>query len=420
MAEGELQEPPPAPEEPRYHLGRGNETFGPYLRAELIQLHQDGQIVDTDFVWDDPGQAWVPLPAFLASPPAPEAGAVDPSPPQEIQETVGYPCHAHADQPASGHCADCGKLLCLSCIQIKSGDLYCQECAASVKEELAENPLQDRIQQALGIFYDNPIYAITIILILALILMPSSRSKRVEATVGIDDAEANRLWKQAHRTMAVAQLLGSQGQTDRARNWYDLSLAAAGKVADDRSVSSLIREQVIMFQMRIALDLEKYDLLDRLIGDIGTKIERPVRHSDLTFFKACNEYLNKKNTKQALILFNEITHADDGPYLGGMEGGDIDLAIEVMTNPASRASQMLGSGLPTGAAAQLMGESYTEAEVYYRHGECYERDKNSDKAEKLFYHVYHINDPTGVADRWRKLAMKRMNERPSLSGEPDE
>lgn len=388
MADGDLQES--GADEIRYHLGRGEETFGPYLRSELLQHHQDGLLTSEDFVWDDARQSWIPLPEFL------EAAAPARDPPAAAEPSgIAYPCHAHPGQSSAAHCIDCGKLICLSCVQIKSGDLYCPDCAIAVKEESA-SPIQERITKSLGVFYDQPMYAVAAILILALVLMPGPGSKEVKKTDGIGAVESNRLWNQARRTLAVAQILSDLGQADRAKRWYDLSLASASTVVKDKSVTSLIREQVMMFEMRTALDLEQYDLLGKLIDDLGTEIERPLRHADLTFFKACEEYLRKKNPKRAIEMFEELTGADRDPFM------NTDMVIEIMSKPYQTKEN----------AEQLMGESYTEAEAYYRLGVCHDLTGAPDKARRIFYRVYNLKDSTGEITRWRKLAMKKIEARP--------
>lgn len=387
---------PTSPDDPRFYVGRGSETFGPYLREEIEALCQSGTLTDTDFVWDDPSQSWTPMRTFLEA-----ASATVPPDSPAPAAAVSYPCRLHSTCAAAGHCDECGQLFCMSCLRHKAGEFYCPECVSKVKDTDA-NPFQDRLQKTLGIFYDQPLYATALILVIAVLLMPSPGQVHAGKIEGIPAEEASRKWKQAHRALTVAQTLHEEGQRNRAKPWYDLSITSAQSLVDNPKVSSLIREQAIMFQMRIALDRERYELLNQMLDDLKEKIERTMRHSDLTFFRACNAYLYEKNPKKALDLFRDLLGEESMPGFaaGGM---DIDMMIQIHSSPAARVNKE--------AREQIMAESFTPVEAQYRMAVVYEMDHQEARARTLFYRIYKMPDLSGSDDRWRRLAMKKIEEK---------
>lgn len=371
-------------QEPRFYVGQGEQTTGPYPRSEIESLFQSGAFTDGHFVWDESTQRWLPLPEFLG------LSAVDQSVSSDSARHV-YPCHAHSDRAAMGNCEDCHKLICLSCIQIKSGEVYCSDCGVSVQDK-SSNPLQEHLEKTLGVFYQQPIYGVAAVFLIAFFLMPSPKKLHAQKTEGIGRQESSSLWRQAQRALLVAHAFSDHGEPARAKKWFELSMSSAEHLVDDRSVSSLIREQSLMFQMRIALDLEQYERLNQLLMDVETKIDRPMRDADRIFFKACRSYLFEKNASKAIELFQQLT-GGHGPSFQS-----IDMMIEVMSKPYQTDENV----------KRLTGESYTSAEVFYRMGLCYELDGKADKARDVWYRVYKQTDATGAANRWRRLAMKKI------------
>ena len=385
---------PATPPEERFYIGRGEETFGPYLRNEIDQLHGRGQLAAGDFVWDEPRQAWIPLGEFLAGglQPASEIGLPTP---EAAPPSAPFPCDAHPDRMAAGHCEECEKLLCLSCIHHKGVNFYCSTCEPSA-DDIPKDDYQDRVAKVLGVFYEHPLYGVAIVLIAALAFMPSTgRAHAPAAEEGITVVESNRLWRQSLRTLSVADELALDRQEDRARRWYDLSVAAADRVIADKTISPLIREQCLMFQMRIALDLEQYELLNKLLADLKEQITRVLREADYGFFTSCNAYLYEKDVKRAIGGFESLCeHPTDGLQ-------SIEMMIEVLSKP-TRASEE--------AQKRLFAESFTEQEVLYRLGLCYDMDGQKDKARWVWQVAYKKAQAAGPADKWRRLAGKKLQE----------
>ncbi len=383
--------PVSSPDTMRFYVGRAEEVYGPYPRPEIEQLHSEGRLIDTDFVWNEGAQTWTPLPEFLKGPEARVAETADVSTGIKPQDGPLYPCERHATKAATSHCAACNKLLCARCLLLKSGVFFCESCAASVRDRTSDH-VQDRLQKSLGIFYDQPFYAVIVILLLAVFFMPAHGKAGVKRVEGIDTAEANRLWKQAQDALTVANAWTDNNQPERAGRWFRLALESAEKVADDPSISNLIREQAIMFQMRISLDIEDYDLLNRLLENIHAKLERIMRQGDLMFFEGCNAYLNEKNIAKAIERFETLVDPDERP------GASIDLLIDVMSKPVRGSTENM---------QRLLAESFSEIEATYRLAVCYEMDGKIDKARDMYYRVY--KSEASVADtRWRRLAAKKV------------
>lgn len=396
-------------DETRYHIGRGEETFGPYTPDELRQYRGDGLLLDSDFVWLEDSKQWIGLSEFLIMDTASVAESAEAdlkvesvdSGSQAVSAVMStgnpYPCSMHPDKFSIGHCRACSKLLCAECVCIKSESYYCSTCAKSLSKP-ADNVVQDFIQTRLAVFHRNPVYGAAVMLVFAVILMPATRTGGAGAVDGIVSEQSNALWKQSQRALDVARILGDREMTERSAKWYDLALSRAEALVDAADISPMIREQSLMYEMRIALDLERYQLLSDLLSTFREKISSPLRIGDLNFFTACDAYLNRKNTAEAISLLEGLVPDEFG--IGGGGAQDLNMMVTVMSKPAMVRDNSM----------QLMDESYHPAEVWYRLGLCYELSKEPKKAKVAWMRAYKSDDKNTDSKKWRRLARSRLEQ----------
>ena len=60
--------PPPVKEEPKIRVNRGGQEIGPYTRETAVEYFSAGQLLPTDYAWNEATQAWAPLNQVLGLP----------------------------------------------------------------------------------------------------------------------------------------------------------------------------------------------------------------------------------------------------------------------------------------------------------------------------------------------------------------
>jgi tetratricopeptide (TPR) repeat protein len=350
-----------------YYIAAGDNSWGPYSAGDIHAMSREGTLADYTHVWDPAAQAWIPLDEWL------NAGlAVSPAPPEQTFPSKtrfacrGQGCRKPGD-PAVTICGRCGAMLCADCVRFGEGDFLCARCAPSIEAPKAE-AADDAVRGWFAPMQKHPDRALAVVIALALAIFLFLGRSPAAAVDGISNAELTRYWQQATRALRRAHFLMDQKREPEARKWLELADAAAAKVVADNSIAPGIWEQAFTYRMRAALDRENYAKLHELVGEFDRDAKRVTRERDLRFFKACDLYLFKNDSAEAIKILEQMMWGGNGwDNIGQL----IDFASQ--RNPLAQEK-----------AKEFMMEGFTRDELLFRLGECYALAGRRDDAVEIW------------------------------------